>query len=113
MAAISLFWDTNMAVKSCENTYSVCEWFMWSPFRERSRNGLRIRILPIRLFPTRQLSFFKKHAPPCEDNTEIIRCCTKVKTDCKKIKLIKNFNENKLEKRDLKILPLIEELRSS
>ena len=36
-----------------------------------------------------------------------------MKTDCKKIKLIKNFNENKLEKRDLKILPLIEELRGS
>ena len=31
--------------------------------------------------------FFKKNAPPCEDNTEIIRCCTKVKTDCKKINL--------------------------
>ena len=56
--AISLFWCTNMAVKSCKSTYSVCEWFTWSPFRERSRNGLRIRILPIRLFPTRHLSFF-------------------------------------------------------
>ena len=72
VAAISLFWDTNMAVKSCESTYSVCEWYMWSPFRERSRNGLRIRILPIRLFPTRHLSFFKKNVPSCEDNTEII-----------------------------------------
>ena len=32
-----------------------------------------------------------------------------MKTDCQKI----NFNENKLEKRDLKILPLIEEHRGS
>ena len=50
--------------------------------------------------------FFTKNAP-CEDNTEIIHGCTKLKTDCKKNKLIKNLNKNKLEKGVLKIFPLI------
>ena len=37
----------------------------------------------------------------------IIHGCTKLKTDCKKNKLIKNLNKNKLEKGVLKIFPLI------
>ena len=41
--------------------------------------------------PLQTFVIFNKNSPPCEDNTEIIHCCNKLKTDCKKKKKLNPF----------------------
>ena len=75
--------------------------------RERSRTSENRDLNQFlnQAIPHQTFVIFNKNAPLCEDNTQIIHCCFKLKTDCKGNKL-KNFNKNKLEKSDLKIFRL-------
>ena len=62
---------------------------------------------------TGHLSFLPKMLHVARTTQKLYIVVLSWKTDCKKNKLIKNFNKSKLKKSDLKIFPLIEELRGS